>query len=515
VDEEGAGSAVSEAPETIPSLVLSGRREARAIAVPGEGTALSYGELAARIEQLARALARAGVGRGARVALAHPEGPAFVELLLATLSLGAAAAPLNPAYTADELAFYLEDLAPLIVLLPAAALPAAREAAARLGIQVADVSESGGGLDVAGTAAAPAAGGRAEPGPGDVAILLHTSGTTSRPKQVPLLHRNLAASARTIAAHYALSEDDVSFCAMPLFHVHGLVASVLGALAAGGSVLIPRRFTPRGLVQALATEGVTWFSASPTVLEMVLERAEREAGGAPPASLRFIRSCSSALPERLLERLEQRFGAPVLEAYGMTEASHQMASNPPPPAPRVPGSVGIAAGAEIAIARADGTPLGPGEVGEVLVRGPGVTPGYLDNPEANASAFVGGWFRTGDLGSLDERGYLRLQGRIKELVIRGGENISPYEVEDALTSHPGVREAACFGVPDEKYGEEVGAVVALAPGVTREQVLEHCRTRLAAFKVPKTLVVVDAIPRTATGKLQRQRLPALLGLLER
>jgi acyl-CoA synthetase (AMP-forming)/AMP-acid ligase II len=276
---------------------------------------------------------------------------------------------------------------------------------------------------------------------------------------------------------------------------------VLAALAGGGRVVVPQRFTPRGLLDELAERGVTWFSAGPTMYTMILERDEKSGKSAAAPRLRFLRSCSSALSPTLMAHVEERFGVPLVEAYGMTEASHQMTSNPLPPGVREPGSVGVPSGTEVKIVN-----------GEVCIRGPGVTSGYLGNPEANAESFFDGWFRTGDLGTIDEQGYLRLRGRLKEMVIRGGENISPYEVEGALTSHPAVREAACFGLPDEKYGEEVAAVVALDGEADVDELLAHCRERLAAFKAPKTLYIVDAIPKTATGKLQRQRLPALLGL---
>jgi acyl-CoA synthetase (AMP-forming)/AMP-acid ligase II len=455
-----------------------------------EGGIFAFGDVREPAASLAGRLRSAGVDAGDRVALAEPDGPEFLRLLFGVLAAGATAAPLNPAYTEDEFRFYLDDLRPRLLLLPAGGLPAARAAAAGLGVDVADVTS---------LAQAPAAAGG--PNPDDIALLLHTSGTTSRPKQVPLLHRNLAASARNIAQFYELGRDDVSYCAMPLFHVHGLVASILAPVAAGGRVVVPQRFTPRGLLDDLTAHEVTWFSAGPTMFTMILERAEEGGKGAATPQLRFLRSCSSALSPALMARVEERFGVPLVEAYGMTEASHQMTSNPLPPGRREPGSVGLASGTEVKIAG-----------GEVCIRGPGVTPGYLGNPEANAEAFVDGWFRTGDLGSLDDDGYLRLQGRIKEMVIRGGENISPYEVEAALASHPAVREAACFGLPDEKYGEEVAAVVALEGEADADELIAHCRERLAAFKTPKTLYIVEAIPKTATGKLQRQRLPALLGL---
>ncbi len=504
--------------DTLPQLIFGPAGPDRvAIVVPGEDTTITFGELEARVGHLARSLHAAGVRRGERISVIHPDGPAFVQVLLATLALGVTAAPLNPAYTEEEVAFYLDDLQPRLVLVPEGELAAARAAAARLGVELIDVRTTGPDVAIVGpggTLVEPAAGEPEGPQPDDIAILLHTSGTTSRPKQVPLLHRNLAASIRSIIAHYGLGPGDVSFCAMPLFHIHGLVASVMSQLAAGGRVVLPRRFVPRGLVQSLSPDGVTWFSGSPTVLEMVLERADRIGDLGPIPDLRFIRSCSAALPARLMGILEERFGVPVVEAYGMTEASHQMAANPLPPAERKAGSVGVSAGAELGIMAKDGSLLPSGTQGEVVVRGPGITPGYLNNPTANAESFTNGWFRTGDLGTIDAEGYLRLEGRIKELVIRGGENISPYEVEAALASHPAVKEAACFGLPDEKYGEEVAAVVATEGEVSTDELLAVCKSQLAAFKVPKTLVVVDAIPRTATGKLQRQRLPQLLGLVE-
>jgi oxalate---CoA ligase len=336
----------------------------------------------------------------------------------------------------------------------------------------------------------------------DIALLLHTSGTTSRPKQVPLLQRNLMSSARTIADFYALGTDDVSYCAMPLFHVHGLVASTFGALAGGGTVVVPRRFAPRAFWPQLRRYGVTWFSAGPTLHQTILERADAEG---PPDTLRFARSCSSALTPALMERAERILGVPMLEAYGMTEASHQMASNPLPPYDRKPGSVGVAAGSEIRIVDTRGNTMPVGSSGEVAIKGPGVTLGYLNNAQANADSFFDGWFRTGDRGVLDDEGYLRLEGRLKEMILRGGENISPYEIEEVLLKHPAVTDAICFGVDDEKYGERVGAAITLGGVATERELIEYCRERLAAFKVPEVIHVLDAIPRTATGKVQRKR----------
>ncbi|HUC57295.1 MAG TPA: AMP-binding protein [Streptosporangiaceae bacterium] len=478
-----------------------------ALIVAEDGTALSYAHLAERVELLAGRLATAGVRRGDRVALVLPSGPEFVQFLLAITLLGAAAAPLNPAYTHSEFVFYLTDIKPRLVLIPssrpAAIVSAAGECSA--GLLMADVRAGGPPVliledkEVSSWTSYPEAG-EAD----DVAVVLHTSGTTSRPKQVPLRQRNLMASARTIAAHYRLGADDVSFCVMPLFHVHGLVASTLAAMHGGGAVVVPRRLTPQRFWRQSREHGATWFSAGPTLHQMILD-----AGHGSPATLRFARSCSSALSPALLRRAEAAYEVPVLEAYGMTEASHQMASNPLPPGARVPGSVGVPTGTEIGIAGPGGALLPGGSAGEVVIRGPGVMSGYAGNPSATAEAFYGDWFRTGDLGVMRD-GYLYLEGRLKEMILRGGENISPVEVEQVLLSHPAVRDAVCFGVSDEKYGELVGAAVTLAGEADERELIGHCREHLASFKVPSSVHVLDQIPRTATGKVQRRMVAAVV-----
>jgi acyl-CoA synthetase (AMP-forming)/AMP-acid ligase II len=252
--------------------------------------------------------------------------------------------------------------------------------------------------------------------------------------------------------------------------------------------------------------GVTWFSASPTMHQMVFEK---QGAASAPKGLRFVRSCSSALAPALMQRLEDVYGVPALEAYGMTEASHQITSNPLPPGLRRPGWVGIPTGTEIRVVDTQGVDVPPGTTGEVVVRGPGVVPGYLNDAEANTEAFRDGWFHTGDRGVLED-GYLRLEGRGKEMILRGGENISPYEIEEVLLAHPAVVDAICFGVDDRLYGEEVMAAVVLREPANDRQLRVHCRGRLAAFKVPKTIRIVPRIPRIATGKLQRRRMAALL-----
>ena len=462
---------------------------APALVEPESGRCWTFGELRDRVDALAGELAGHGVGPGDTVAFSLPNGSGIVAAFLAVVRAGAAAAPLNPAYTEGEFHAYLADLAPRAMLWQDDAAEAALPACAALGIERLELN----GLRAPGVLPAR--------DPDAVALMLHTSGTTSRPKGVPIRQRNLAASAATIAATYNLGADDVSHCVMPLFHVHGLVASTLAQLHAGGTVLVPSRFSAGAFWEHSQSHGVTWFSAVPTIHGILADRAETEPP--PPHGLRFVRSCSSSLAPALLERFEALFQVPLIEAYGMTEAAHQMASNPLPPGQRRAGSVGVATGTELTIM----------PDGEVAVRGPGVVDGYRDNPEANAAAFQDGWFRTGDSGTIDSDGYLHLAGRIKELINRGGEKISPHEVEEVLLRHAAVREAVAFALPDAKYGEVVGAVVVTDGEADQTVLASHCAERLAAFKVPTRIVLLDAIPKGPTGKIQRRLLAEQIGPL--
>ena len=470
---------------------------------------LTHEQLAALVTELAGRLRSAGVERGDRIALVLPNGPEIVLGLFAIALLGAVAAPLNSEYTEAEYRFYLEDLAPRFVIAGGEAPAALRAAATDLPMVEATAArpDAGPTLLLDGRELRPATS--FEPGrPDDQALLLHTSGTTSRPKQVPLLQRNLTSQAAAIAGHYALGEHDVSFCAMPLFHVHGIVASTLAQISAGGAVVVPRRLAPGRFWAQAREHGMTWYSASPTPHQKLLARLDE-----PPATLRFVRSCSSALSPELMREVESRLGVPIVEAYGMTEATHQMTSNPLPPAERRAGSVGVPAGAEVRVVDDGGRDVPAGEPGEVAIRGPGLTPGYLANERANAEAFFDGWFRTGDIGVLEDR-YLHLKGRRKEMINRGGENISPHEVEAVLASHPLVAEAVAFSVPDPKYGERVAAAVVLDGEVSAEELRRHARESLAAFKVPDAIYPVPEIPRTPTGKVQRSRMASHLQIVD-
>jgi acyl-CoA synthetase (AMP-forming)/AMP-acid ligase II len=444
-----------------------------------------------------------GVREGDRVALAAANGPALIVAFLALAASGAAAAPLNPALSEAELVAELDDLRVSRLLHDGVARAVA--AAARSDVPASVMGLADGLLQLDG---APGAALEAADRPDALALLLHTSGTTSKPKTVPIRQRNLVASTVAVSGSYALTGDDVTVCVMPLFHVHGLVATVLATLSTGGTVLLPR-FRPSAFWDDAARYGATWYTAVPTIHARLLARArEFPASSKPP--LRFARSCSAPLPTALWQRYEETIGAPLVEAYGMTEAAHQMTSNPLPPGERRPGTVGRATGIEVAVLDANWQPLPPGAEGEVAVRGPSVVDEYLDNPAATAAAFSAGWFRTGDVGRLSADGYLSLVGRLKELINRAGEKISPYEVEDVLLAHPAIAEAAAYPVPDEKYGEQVGVVLVLRGEVTPRELTDYCAERLAAFKRPTKVTILPEIPKGPTGKIQRRNLAALV-----
>ncbi|HEY2153082.1 MAG TPA: acyl--CoA ligase [Vicinamibacterales bacterium] len=490
-------------PTTLLDILAEGPGDRPAVILPDPHISVTYDSLFKQVLAVAEQLSAAGVGRGDRVATSLTNGlPAIVSFLAA--SVAGTAAPLNPAYKEDEFKFFLEDTAAKVLLLPPDGADEARRAAGdRVPILTLDM-DSAGVVSLSGVT-----GRQACPPPtiDDIALVLHTSGSTGRPKRVPLAHKNLSISAQNIARWYGLTMDDVSMCVMPLFHVHGLVASTLATFSSGGTVVVPAKFSPLSFWRVARDHEVTWYSAVPTLHQLLLARAGDPGDGSKrPAGaerLRFIRSCSASLPPAVMQSLEQAFGAPVLEAYGMTEAAHQMASNPLPPAERRGGSVGLGTDVKISIMDKAGNHLPVGEAGEVVIKGPNVITGYENNPEANASSFVDGWFRTGDQGVLDDKGYLTLVARIKELINRGGEKISPREIDEVLLSHPAVAEAVCFGVPHATWGEEVAAVVVLKHPVSEADLLGYCKERLADYKRPKQIHITDTIPRTATGKIQR------------
>ena len=494
----------------IVELLDHGNPDHVALTTAGGGHALSYGNLKAQVQDLAASLNQLGLGRGDRIAMALPNGIELISSFLAAATAGTAA-PLNPAYKYDEFKFYLEDTKARALILPPGELEEARRAAGDQVLIIEASIDSSGRVQYASDGKVGPAQSVDQPTDDDIALMLHTSGTTSRPKRVPLAHKNLKISARNVAGWYQLSSDDVSLCVMPLFHVHGLVASTLATFYSGGSVVVVPRFNPLTFWATVRDHRATWYSAVPTIHQVLVSRAKPGMRPQGAEFLRFIRSCSASLSPQTMFDIEERFGVPILEAYGMTEAAHQMASNPLPPEARKPGSVGMGGSVRIAILNEKGDLLPPGAQGEISIQGPNVFNGYEDNPQANAAAFTNGWFRTGDQGFLDDDGYLTLSGRIKELINRGGEKISPREIDEILVGHPAVAEAVCFGIPDRTYGEEVAAAVVLRTPATESEIIKYCEGVLAAFKAPKVIYILDSIPKTATGKIQRRIVAAEVG----
>jgi acyl-CoA synthetase (AMP-forming)/AMP-acid ligase II len=478
-----------------------------AVVIPEIGMHVSYDSLRQQVLTMASALASVGISRGDAVAIALPNGlPAIVSFLAA--SVAGTAAPLNPAYPYEEFLFFLRDTNARILLCPAVGAEFARSAAADCNVPVFSVEMSEQGIvqmkGASGTASVP------QPAPEDIALVLHTSGSTGRPKRVPLPHFNLAVSSANIANTYGLTGGDISLCIMPLFHVHGLIGSTLSTLVSGGTVVVPTKFNALNFWRTVREHRVTWYSGVPTMHQLLLARAHHKPVEA--ATLRFIRSCSAPLSAELIDQIEDLFGVPFVEAYGMTEAAHQMTSNPLPPRHRKVGSVGVGTGLRVRIMDKEGNDLGTGRRGEVAIQGANVFHGYDNNPEANAKAFANGWFRTGDEGWLDPDCYLHLTGRIKDIIIRGGENVAPHEVDEILKKHPAVAAAVTFGFTHPTLGEEVAAAVVLhePQGATEAALIKHCRESLAEYKCPKKIYFVESIPTTATGKIRRRAVADVL-----
>jgi acyl-CoA synthetase (AMP-forming)/AMP-acid ligase II len=468
---------------------------------------LNYGQLRNQVSNTGLALNMVG----------RPE----MAVTFVSVAAYATAAPLNPAYTHDEFEFYISDLdAKALIVEKGSNSPAVKVAKARNipTLQVAIQPGLPAGeliLDTPERDRRKASEGLQLSGPEDIALVLHTSGTTSRPKIVPLSHSNLSASAANIQSTLRLERDDICLNIMPLFHIHGLMASVLATLGCGASVCCAPSFDALRFYSWLEEARPTWYTAVPTMHQAILSRARHNKDIIEKSRLRFIRSSSSPLPPQVLHQLEKTFNVPVVEAYAMTEAAHQMTSNDLPPGLRKPGTVGRAAGPEVAIMDESAIDLLPkGQTGEVVIRGQNVTPGYEKNPSANTEAFVDGWFRTGDQGFMDNDGYLTITGRLKEIINRGGEKISPREVDDVLMEYSSIQQAVTFAIPHKTLGEDIAAAVVLKDGQTADTtaIRSFASERLAAFKVPRKIIILEEIPKGATGKVQRISLAEKLGL---
>jgi acyl-CoA synthetase (AMP-forming)/AMP-acid ligase II len=494
---------------TLADLFIDTDKRQPAVVLPADGTEIRYGALSDQVDRLAGRLRQSGLQPGQTVAIALPNGIEFLVSFLAATRARLVAAPMNGALKVEEFGFLLENSEARVVI-TTTGTSSIRDAASASHLPVWTASRTAtGDVELSGPGFSSSAKDVPDaPVPEDLAMLMHTSGTTGRPKAVALTHANFMASVRNISAHYALSPADTGLVVMPLFHGHGLIGATLSSLHAGAKIVVPERFSAHLFWPLIEKHAVTWYSAVPTIHEILLVRADSD--HAPSRSgLRFIRSCSAALSPAILKQLEDRFAAPVVEAYAMTETSHQATSNPLPPGVRKPGTVGRGTNVEVAVMGEGGKLLEVGNQGEVVVRGETVMHGYFRNPEATREAISDGWYRTGDLGILDRDGYLRVTGRIKELINRGGEKISPSQVDAILLEHPAVAMAASFPVPDPIYGEEIHAAVVTKAQLSAEELQRFCQSHLSAFEIPKVIHFVDQLPRNAMHKLDRHRLTEL------
>ena len=503
---------------TVIELLQGHPASATALSIPG-GVPLTYQGLRALVSETLAALAGRGIGRNDRVAIVLDNGPEMAAAFIAVAS-GATAAPLNPAYRAEEFKFFLTDLKAKLLVVARDKTSPAVDVAGKLGIPIARLvprPDRGSGsftLEFSNGGAARRTGQPDAAQAGDIALVLHTSGTTSRPKMVPLAQRNVCASARNIRGTLQLTPEDRGLVVMPLFHIHGLMAALLAPLSAGGEVCCTPGFNALKFFSWLADVQPTWYTAVPTMHQAILARSSGNADVIKQSRLRLVRSSSSALPPTVIHQLEAVFGAPVIESYGMTEAAHQMTSNPLPPGVRKAGTVGTQAGPDVRVVDDHGDPVVPGAIGEIVIRGENVMGGYESNPAANAAAFIKGWFRTGDQGVMDADGYLSITGRLKEIINRGGEKISPREVDEIILEHPAVHQCVTFAVPHDLLGEDVAAAVVLKDGAqaTDKELRQFAAGRLADFKVPRKILLLKEIPVGPTGKLQRIGLARALGL---
>lgn len=504
---------------TLKELLSNGAASAPALSAPGR-TPLSFGDLRALVDQTLATLNSLGVGRNDRVGIVLHNGPEMAAAFV-SIAAGSTAAPLNPAYRADEFEFYLSDLNAKALVVEDGSTSPAIDVARKLGVRVIhlvpELDRGAGSFRLEARehvecTPSPHGGGPAHPE--DIAMVLHTSGTTSRPKIVPLSQCNICASAENVRNTLEFTAADCGLNIMPLFHIHGLIAGILAPLSAGSHVFCTPGFNALKFFAWMDEAKPTWYTAVPTMHQAIVSRARKNGDVIKRNPLRFIRSSSSSMPPQVIRELEDAFGAPLVESYGMTEAAHQMASNPLPPRARKPGSVGLAAGPQVEIMDEDGNIVGPGQPGEIVIRGPNVTAGYEANPKANAEAFTDGWFRTGDQGVKDGEGYISITGRLKEIINRGGEKVSPREVDEIIMDHPAIAQVVCFAMPHPKLGEEVAAAVVLRDGqqISERELQDFIGQRAADYKVPKKILFLEEIPKGATGKLQRIGLAQKLGL---
>lgn len=480
---------------------------------------LSYVDLKEQIQDISHALRSMGVAREHRVVVVLPNGAEMAVVCLGVMAC-AVLSPLNPEYKADEYAAYMDNIAPALLIVMAGDETPARMVASKMGIPVLDVSpvKSGKAGQIKCCGAQPAIANDADdfPTADTPALLLHTSGTTSKPKRVLLTHKNLMSSAANLSQALQLTETDICLHLLPMFHIGGLVDVLATPLITGGKVVCTQGFSIPAFVENLKTFKASWTQTVPVMLQEILSHLDSDPDLLQSHTLRLMRSVSSPLPVSAAARFEERLRIPVIEIFGMTETAGQITSNRLPPGQRKPGSVGVAVGCELKVVDEAGEPVAHGIKGEVVVRGANVMQAYDEDAEINRGAYFADWLRTGDMGYLDEGGYLYLSGRIKEIINRGGEKISPVEVDEVIQHHPAVADAAVFPVQHDALGEDIAVAVVLKTGLalTRPELIEYSGKHLAHFKVPRKVYFVHAIPRTPSGKIQRFKLAELTRAIE-
>jgi len=468
----------------------------------------TYAELAAHSDRFRETLRQSGFGPEARIAVLLKDPP-VAALAIVCASCSTVAVPLDPNLTAAELEARLRLLNVDGVIILDGDVTPMRDLAAKYNILIIEVrvphaGELGLELFIAGKSGRGTCSGAAEA----PAFILQTSGTTAaEPSLIPYSHSNLAATAARLKRWFDLSASDRCLSVTPVYYCHGLTATVVAPLTSGGSVAFPANPHLVNLKEWFGSLQPTWLSAGPTMFHAILDKAHAEGGEGVRHNLRFVVSGGASLPLKIQTDLQAALGVPVLEHYGATEAG-QISSNLPPPGPAKAGTCGIPERGSLKVVDPHGVSVGAGERGEVLVSGPAVVAGYLDNPELNKTVFVDGWYHTGDIGSIDDEGFLTLHGRLKEIISRGGEKISPREIDVALLRHPDVAEAAAFSVPHPRLGEDIAAAVVLRPGATTtgDDLRRFLASELAWFKVPRRISIVSDLPKGKTGKVQRRKL---------
>jgi long-chain acyl-CoA synthetase len=467
------------------------------------GVQLRYGELEAGTASTGAWLARHGVAAGETVSLVMPNGLMTLRLLLGAMASGRCVNPVNLLSQPEVMRYVFEHSdCRLIVAAPEWA-ERVRELALGLPCRVVVVDPDALTLPDEMSGSRPAA---PAPRPDDLALLMYTSGTTGRPKGVMLTQANLVANAQAISAEHALTPADRVLGVLPLYHINAFAVTMLAPLASGGSVAMAPKFSAARFWGQAVDNGCTWINVVPTIVSYLLE-GERPT--ADLSQLRFCRSASAALPPEHLRGFERKFGLGVIETMGLTETVAPSFSNPLDPALRKLGAVGRASGCEAQIIDGELRPLPDGCTGELAIRGPNVMRGYYKNAEATAASFTpDGWLRTGDLGHRDSDGFFFVTGRIKELIIKGGENIAPREIDEALLKHPAVLDAAAVGIPDTHYGQEILACVVLREGMsaTEDELRDFCIGTLGRYKTPKRFRFMADLPRGPSGKVQRLKL---------